>query len=111
MPDRFIPESELRFAIKEILAEMLGLQAELQSSQQWHDTDPAYKLLNLGSAKTLRELVKCGVLRLGTEVRDTRKICGQKARYQFHIEKCLARLCELPEKRATTPRGRSRKIA
>ncbi|MBN3875268.1 hypothetical protein [Nostoc sp. JL23] len=103
--EKLIPESQLRDAIKEILAEMLGVNATAQPNRQWYDTDPAYCHLGLDSAEQLREMVRNGLLRIGIEVRDVRSPSSQIPRYQFHIEKCEARLLQSPEKR------RGKKIA
>ncbi|MEH1808529.1 hypothetical protein [Nostoc sp.] len=98
--ERLIPESQLRDAIKEILAEMLGVNATAaQPNRQWYDTENAYFPLGLNSAEQLREMVRSGLLRIGIEVRDVRSPNSQLPRYQFHIEKCEARLSMPPEKR------------
>lgn len=97
--DRLIPESQLREAIKEILAEMLGINATAQPQRQWYDSDPAYSLLGLDSAEQLRTMVRDGRLRVGIEVRDVRSPRSQIPRYQFHLEKCQSRLLLPPEKR------------
>ncbi|PSB15975.1 hypothetical protein C7B61_00960 [filamentous cyanobacterium CCP1] len=101
MTERFIPENELKQAVREVLAEMLGLDAISQASalRQWYDTDPAYQLLGLDDAEQLREAVRSQLLRLGHEVRDRRKPNAKLPRYQFHIEKCQKRLSERPERR------------
>ncbi|MDZ8138207.1 MULTISPECIES: hypothetical protein [unclassified Nostoc] len=97
--ERLIPESQIRDAIKEILAEMLGVNATAQNQRQWYDTDPAYSRLDLDSAEQLREMTRNETLRIGIEVRDVRSPNSQLPRYQFHIEKCEARLLQRPEKR------------
>ncbi|HYX15076.1 MAG TPA: hypothetical protein VE944_12060 [Nostoc sp.] len=103
--DRLIPESQIRDAIKEILAEMLGVSLRAQHKNQWYDTEEAYPLLGLKSADQLREMVRNGTLRLKVkgredyEVRDVRSPDSQIPRYQFHIEKCDTRLSLPPELR------------
>jgi hypothetical protein len=97
--ERLIPESQLKAAIKEALAEMLGVQTTIQPQRQWYDTDPAYSHLDLDSAEQLREMTRSGMLRIGIEVRDVRSPNSQLPRYQFHLEKCEARLLQRPEKR------------
>ena len=98
--ERLIPESQLRAAVKEVLAEMLGMNhAAPASNRQWYDTDPAYKLLGFDKAEQLREAVRSGLLRVGHEVRDRRKPQARIPRYQFHIERCQKRLSQRPEKR------------
>ncbi len=102
MEQRFISESQLdqvvEEKVKKILAEMLGLQAAT-ANRQWYDTDPAYSLLGLDSAEQLKKKVRSGILRVGHEVRDVRSPKSQVPRYQFHLEKCEARLNLPPEKR------------
>lgn len=101
MTEKLISESQLKQAVREVLAEMLGLNMPEQPTplRQWYDTDPAYHLLGLDDAEQLREAVRSGLLRLGNEVRDRRKPKGKLPRYQFHIEKCQKRLSEKPERR------------
>jgi hypothetical protein len=103
--ERLIPESQLREAIREILAEMLGINVTTQSQKRWHDTEQAYSILGLKSVKQLREMVGSGLFRIGHEVRDVRSPKSQVPRYQFYIEKCEARLALPPEER------RGKKIA
>lgn len=97
--EKLIPESQLRDAIKKILAEMLGVNQSADSRRQWYDTEQAYSLLGLNSVKQLREMVRSGILRIGHEVRDVRSPDSQIPRYQFHVERCDARLVLPPEKR------------
>jgi hypothetical protein len=103
MTERMISESELKQAVREVLAEMLGLgtpaSAQVSPLRQWYDTDPAYKMMGLDDAEQLREAVRSGLLRVGHEVRDRRKPKAKLPRYQFHIEKCQQRLSERPERR------------
>jgi hypothetical protein len=101
--ERLIPESQLKAIVEDIvkqtLAQMLGVNATAQSQKQWYDTELAYLPLGLNSAEQLREMVRNGLLRIGYEVRDVRSPSSQIPRYQFHIEKCEARLNAPPEKR------------
>lgn len=101
--ERMISESQLRELIepliRQVLAEMLGVQSTAQPQRQWYDTDPAYSLLGLDYPDQLRDLVRSGILRIGIEVRDVRSPNSQIPRYQFHLEKCEARLLTPPEKR------------
>ncbi len=107
MNDRPITPAELDAAVREALAQVfmelaqqLGADPEAaRIERQWLDTNQAYKSLGLQSAKALRDLVTSGDLRLGQEVRDRRRKSSTVPRYQFHIEKCQARLTQLPEKR------------
>jgi hypothetical protein len=108
--ERLIPESQLRDAIKEILAEMLGV-VPTTAHRQWHDTDQAYSLLGLSSSEQLREMVRNGILRIGHEVRDVRSPNSQIARYQFHLEKCEARLALSPGRRSKPKRSNAKKVA
>ncbi|MCC5636369.1 hypothetical protein LC593_10955 [Nostoc sp. CHAB 5844] len=99
--ERLIPESQLdqivEEKVKKILAQMLGVQST--TNRQWYDTDPAYSLLGFDSAEQLRIMLRDGILRIGHEVRDVRSPNSQIPRYQFHVEKCEARLNLPPEKR------------
>lgn len=97
--ERLIPESQLREAVAEVLSQMLGITTAANPTRQWHNTDPAYELLGLDSPEQLREMVRDGILRLGQEVRDIRSANSAVPRYQFHVEKCEARLNLPPEKR------------
>jgi hypothetical protein len=103
--ERLIPESQLKAIVegmvKETLAQMLGVNATAQPQKQWYDTEQAYSLLGLNLADQLRDMVRSGLLRIGHEVRDVRLPNSQLARYQFHIEKCEARLALPPEQRQT----------
>ena len=101
LSEKLIPESQLKQAVREVLAEMLGMaiQPQISPLRQWYDTDPAYQLLGLDEAEQLREAVRSGLLRVGHEVRDRRKPQAKLPRYQFHIEKCQQRLAERPEQR------------
>ena len=101
--ERLIPESQIEALVeklvKEKLAEMLGVNTTSLPQRQWYDTDIAYSRLGLDSAKKLREMVKSGILRVGHEVRDVSSTDSRLPRYQFHIEKCGARLLQPPGKR------------
>ncbi|MBN3951272.1 MAG: hypothetical protein HWQ38_34290 [Nostoc sp. NMS7] len=101
--ERLIPKSQLREAIREILAEMLGVNTTTpqQSQREWYDTNPAYRLLGLSSSKQLRKMVADGILRVGRddEVRDVRSPDAKLPHYQFHLTKCEARLATPPVKR------------
>jgi hypothetical protein len=99
--EKLIPESQLKQAVREVLAEMLGIPptTPAHSTRQWYDTDPAYHLLGLDDPEQLRDGVRSGLFRLGHEVRDRRKPQAKLPRYQFHIEKCQQRLAERPERR------------
>jgi hypothetical protein len=97
MSERLIPESQLKEAIREILAEMLG--ATVDGSRQFYPTSKAVGILGYDNTDQLLSAVSTGLLRLGVEVHDRRKPQSQKARYYFDIEKCKKRLTQLPEKR------------
>jgi hypothetical protein len=96
--DYLIPKSQLKEAVREVLAEILGVQSQEQT-KQWYDIAEAYIFLDLKSAKQLREMIRSGLLRIGYEVRDRRSPNSQVARYQVHIQKSLERLQKPPEKR------------
>ena len=93
-----ISKNNIKEIVREILAEMFGVQNQNQI-KQWYDIAEAYKLLDLKSAKQLREMIRSGLLRVGYEVRDRRSPDSQIARYQVHIQKTMERLQKPPEKR------------
>lgn len=95
--ERLIPESQLREAIREILAEMLGINGG--SERQFYPTSQATKKLGYDHPDQLLGAISSGLFRIGKEVQDRRKPNAQKARYYFDLEKCRKRLAELPEKR------------
>jgi len=103
MTEKFISESQLKQAVREVLLELLGLgmpaQAVSPANRQWYDTDPAYQMLGFDHSNQLREAVRSGLLRVGHEVRDRRKPMAKLPRYQFHLDKCQKRLAERPERR------------
>jgi hypothetical protein len=96
--DYLIPKSQIKEAVRDILAEMLGVQSQ-DRIRQWYDINEAYRLLDLNSAKQLREMIRSGLLRIGYEVRDRRSPGSQIPRYQVHIQQSLDRLQKPPEKR------------
>lgn len=97
--ERLIPESQLKQAVREILADMLGVQPQQQTRRKAYPTSQAYKLLGYDSAGQLYDAVESGLLRIGREVQDRRKPQAVNARYYFDIEACQQRLAELPERR------------
>lgn len=101
--ERLIPESQLKaiveVMVKDTLAQILGVNVAVQAQRQWYDTEQAYSLLGLNLPDQLRDMVRSGLLRIGHEVRDVRSPDSQLPRYQFHIEKCEARLSLPPEQR------------
>jgi len=101
MRERMIPESEIRAAVREILAEMLGVQPQQPTTRRAYPTSQAYKLLGYDSAGQLYDAVESGLLRIGKEVQDRRKPQAVNCRYYFDIEACQKRLAELPERRKT----------
>ncbi|MEH1777073.1 hypothetical protein [Nostoc sp.] len=107
--EKLIPESQLEALVeklvKKTLAEILGVNATNKPINQWYSTKKAYLMLGLESEEQLREKVRDGTLRVKVgdkkehEVRDVRSPSSQIPRYQFHIEKCEARLSMPPEQR------------
>ena len=97
MSERIISESQLREAIREILAEMLGVNSVQE--RQFYPTSGAVKKLGYDDPDQLLAAISSGLFRIGKEVQDRRKPNAQKARYYFDIDKCKKRLSELPEKR------------
>lgn len=94
-----IPESQLKQAVREILAEMLGVQPQQYPRRRAYPTSQAYKLLGYDSSGQLYDAVESELLRIGKEVQDRRKPKAVNARYYFDIEACQKRLAELPERR------------
>jgi hypothetical protein len=82
--------------LAEALVEQLGKTKTPMVSRQWHNTDPAWRLLGLNSADQLRRLRRSGLLRCGIEYRVV------ESEFQFHLSNCESRLSELPEKRKLT---------
>jgi hypothetical protein len=99
MSERYIPESELREAVRTILAEMLGVGGTEPTTKRVAPTKEAIALLGYKNDEQLYDAVASGLLRLGKEVEDRRKPTGQRPRYYFDIDKCRKRLAELPERR------------
>ena len=98
--DYLISKSQLKQAVREILAEMLGVDVE-QNQRKVYPTSKAFKLLGYDRAEQLRDAVASGLLRLGKEVEDRRQPEAKLPRYYFDIERCQKRLAALPEKRWT----------
>jgi hypothetical protein len=98
MNEPLIPLSEVEAMVSQALYK---LAMKSQQPADWADTDPAYRLLGYSSSKELLDAVKAGLFRVGKgkEVRDRRKPGSQKPIYQFHIQRCHARLEEPPEQR------------
>lgn len=99
--ERLIPESQLKEAIKQALAEMLGVQPQQPTKRKAYPTSKAYEILGYDSPGQLYDAVESGLLRLGKEVQDRRKPQAVNARYYFDIEACQKRLAEVPERRKT----------
>lgn len=97
--EKLIPESQLKQAVREILAEMLGVQPQQPTRRRTYLTSQAYKLLGYDSPGQLYDAVGSGLLRIGKEVQDRRKPQAVNARYYFDIEACQKRLAESPERR------------
>lgn len=80
------------------------LAAELQhevaaSDSEWVETEEAWKLLDQASAEALRRKVRKKFFDLGHHYRKSNNNPNAAMpRYQFHIERCKARLTEPPRK-------------
>jgi hypothetical protein len=96
--DYLVSKNQLKQTVREILAEMLGVDTEL-NQRKVYPTSKAFKLLGYDRAEQLRDAVASGLLRLGQEVEDRRQPDGKLPRYYFDIERCQKRLAELPQKR------------
>lgn len=97
--DYLFSKNQLRQVVREILAEMLGVQTFLTHQRKIYPTSKAWRELGYDCQQQLYEAVSCGLLRVGYEVEDRRKPQSQLPRYYFDIEFCQKRLKELPEKR------------
>ena len=96
--DSLIPMSWLKQAVREVLAEMLGVQT-CPPRCQFYPTSKAWRELGYSCQKQLYDAVNSGLLRVGYEVEDRRRPQSRLPRYYFDIERCQKRLRELPEKR------------
>lgn len=89
--DYLLSKNQLRQAVREILAEMLGVDVE-GNQRKVYPTSKAFKLLGYDRAEQLRDAVASGLLRLGKEVEDRRQPTAKLPRYYFDIERCQKRL-------------------
>lgn len=94
-----VTESQLREAVREILAEMLGIQSQSKPKRRLYPTSKAWKELGYDNQVQLYDATAAGLLRVGYEVEDRRKPNAKLPRYYFDIERCQQRLSQLPEKR------------
>jgi hypothetical protein len=92
-------DAKVESKLRELLASFVALLAGDSSASDWVDAKEACRRLGYPSTKVLYENISSGLLRLGNEVRDRRKLGRQKPRYQFHIPSCEKRLNSDPSKR------------
>ena len=97
--DSLIPKSQLKQAVREILAEMLGVHTSGSHQRKFYPTAKAWQELGYDCQQQLYDAVSSGLLRVGSEVEDRRKPQSKLPRYYFDIERCQKRLKQLPEKR------------
>ncbi len=76
-----IPESEIRAAVREILAEMLGVQSQSKPRRKFYPTSKAWKEVGCDNQEQLYDAIASGLLRVGYEVEDRRKPSAKLARY------------------------------
>lgn len=100
MASKPLSEQDIRFIIRDELRQMVGLNQA--PDIEWLPTAQAYQKLNYPSAASLREAVKNGNLRLGTEVQDRRSPESIYPQYYFNYPACVARLNTPPEKRSAS---------
>jgi hypothetical protein len=63
----------------------------------WRPTEEAWKALSLPSAEALRRKVRAGVFDIGHHYRlANHDPNATQKRYEFHIERCAARLADPP---------------
>jgi hypothetical protein len=91
----------IKEAVRQVLDERGLYQTPPQpiDRREWYDTTDAYQLIGVNTSAQLRKLISDGTFRIGIEVRDRRLNDREKARYQFHIERCKRRLETPPAKR------------
>jgi hypothetical protein len=101
MEQILITPEALKQAIREVLAEFMpnSALATHNARQEWFDTDPAYSMIGVRSARRLRAKVLNGTLRQGIDWRDDREPGAERPSYRFHVENCKKRLAVPPEKR------------
>jgi hypothetical protein len=96
--DYLVSKSQLKQAVSEILAEMLGVSSSIPQHKVY-PTSKAWRELGYNCQQQLYDAVASRLLRVGYEVEDRRKPQSRLPRYYFDIERCQKRLKELPEKR------------
>jgi hypothetical protein len=62
-------------------------------------TNKAYKVLGFADARSLRQAIADGTLRLNKEYLDYRKEYRSKPNYRFNIKACQRRIAELSKQR------------
>ena len=74
--------------VKQVLAEMLGLNLPENTGQQWFDPKDAAKHLDLEHRDRLHDLRLSGDLKEGTHWRQSNSKNAKVPRYQYHVGNC-----------------------
>jgi hypothetical protein len=99
-----ISRSQLEKIVREILADMLGIQPKgsVTHNREWYGADEAYKLLDLGSVEKLHKKRRNGILKEGFHCRTDNDSPNAKVpRWQYHISRCREALAADDARRKT----------
>jgi hypothetical protein len=88
-----VTRDELKVAIREVMAEMLGISTGQQQTG-WVALKDAVIPLGYPSYKAIHKDIASGMFRMGQEIRDRRKPGAKLARLQINLEKAQKRLTE-----------------
>jgi len=97
-----ISRSQLEKVVREILADMLGLQLgpPTAHNREWYSAEEGYKLLDLDSAEKLHKKRRNGMLKEGLHCRtDNDNPNARVPRWQYHISHCREALAADDAKR------------
>ncbi|MBT9312565.1 hypothetical protein [Leptothoe kymatousa] len=88
MTDRLIPESELKAIVKQILADLLGVNPAQQHQRQWYKASEAAPLVDMDTPNNLHDLRMSGDLIEGKHWRQTNGANSKRPTYQYHVGNC-----------------------
>ena len=92
MPDRLIPESELKAVVgtlvEQKLADMLGISPAQQHQRQWYKASEAYLLLDFDTPKSLHKLRLAGDLKEKKHWKIVGSANAKRPTYQYHVGNC-----------------------
>lgn len=92
-----INKSELKAAVQEVLAEILGVEVKppVAHNRQWYSAEEACRLLDLNSAEKLHKKRRNGLLREGFHFRnDNNSASARIPRWLYHVERCREELAK-----------------